>query len=172
MYLVFKRIKPDYVYTAIPTWSGFYVGLICKLLGIRHIIRVANDPEVEFSLNPKYPFHHKKLINASYKMADIVLAQNVFQFEILKKRFPKIKISKVFNPIVLDKDFLKTKFQFEGYIAWVANFRYQKNLRLLFEVALLLPLEKVKVVGQTLLPLDEETEFYLDKLKGLKNVEL
>ncbi|WP_157370290.1 hypothetical protein [Aquiflexum balticum] len=105
-------------------------------------------------------------------MADIVLAQNVFQFEILKKRFPKIKISKVFNPIVLDKDFLKTKFQFEGYIAWVANFRYQKNLRLLFEVALLLPLEKVKVVGQTLLPLDEETEFYLDKLKGLKNVEL
>ncbi|MCL6260785.1 glycosyltransferase [Aquiflexum sp. TKW24L] len=59
----------------------------------------------------------------------------------------------------------------EGYIAWVANFRRQKNLELLFRIAVTLPSENFKVAGMPNSSIDKETSFFVDKLKSLSNVE-
>jgi glycosyltransferase involved in cell wall biosynthesis len=166
----FLEIKPDFVYTSIPTWSAFYIGLICKILGIKHIIRIANDPDVDKSLLPNFPKFHEWLINAAYRMADLVLVQNHFQLQKLISKLPKVKVAKIANPIVLDKRYLKPKSEMKGYIAWLANFRYQKNLRLFYEIAINFPSETFKVGGEPLYPLDDETEVYLEKLKSLPNV--
>lgn len=171
IFKILRRVRPDFVYTSIPTWSAFYIGLICRLVGVRHIIRVATDHDVDKTLLPEFPKYQERLINAAYQMADMVLAQNQFQYKTLVTKFPKVKVVKIFNPIVLDKRFLTAKVEMKGYIAWLANFRYQKNLRLFYEIALNLPYETFKVGGEPLFPLDEETDVYLGKLKSLHNVQ-
>jgi glycosyltransferase involved in cell wall biosynthesis len=171
IYFAVKQVKPDYLFTSIPNWKGLFLGLISRLLGIKHIIRVANDPEADFSIIPYFPKHHIMMVNAAYKMADLILVQNIFQYKILVKKFPKAKVRKLFNPIVLDNNYLKKKEKKEGYIAWLANFRYQKNLKLLHDIVLRFPKEYFKVAGVEKLPLDNETEVYLKKLENLQNVE-
>jgi glycosyltransferase involved in cell wall biosynthesis len=168
---VLRKEKPDFLYTSIPTWHILYIALICKILKIKHIIRVATDSDVDNILMPEVPRHRNWMRNASYKLADLVVAQNDYQFETLKKLCPSTPVEKLFNPIELDNRFLKKKTQLSGYFAWVANFRRQKNLKLLYEVASAFPNEVFKVAGQPLYPLDEETAEYLPKLEKLPNVE-
>lgn len=170
MFFALKKIKPDYVYSSIPTWKVFFIGIICKILNIKHLIRVANDPDVDATLISNIPKLHIKLVHLAYKYSDLIVAQNNFQFQTLRHKYPQKKIIKLFNPIVVDSNWIKKKKQLEGYIAWVANFRHQKNLKLLFEICTTLPEEQILIAGIPKFPLDEETEFYLEKLKTLKNV--
>jgi glycosyltransferase involved in cell wall biosynthesis len=171
IYTVLKKEKPDIVYTSIPTWHILFVGLICRFLKIKHIIRVATDSDLDTTLMPEVPWHHNWMRALSYKIADLVVAQNEYQFQTLKKMCPHTKIGKLFNPIELDRRFLRIKDRKTGYIAWLANFRRQKNLKLLHDIAVGFPEEYFKVAGQPLFPLDEETAEYLPKLKKLSNVE-
>lgn len=171
IYSTLKEYKPDIVYTSIPTWHVVFVGLICRVLGIKHVIRVANDPDVDSSLMPDTPQYQNRMRDIAYRLADLVVAQNKFQYETLKRKFPKTRVEKLFNPIELDQRFLQSKQGMEGYIAWLANFRHQKNLKLLYEVAIELPNESFKVGGQPLIPLDEETEEYIGRLRELPNVQ-
>lgn len=171
LFLALKKSKPDVVYTSIPQWHTFYLGLMCKYLGIKHIIRIANDKNVNFELDNSLSYFDKKLINHAYRNSDLILAQSEYQYQELKVNFPKNKVEKLYNPIEIKKNYLVVKKDKLGYIAWVANFRHQKNLKLLFEIASKCGFEKFKIAGQPLLPMDDETEFYLNKLKELKNVE-
>jgi glycosyltransferase involved in cell wall biosynthesis len=171
LFQAIRRSNCDYVYTSIPFWHTFFTGLMCKFLGIKHIIRIANDKNVNFDLDKTLNSLDKKLIGFSYGMADYIFVQNDFQYENLKLEFPKIKIFKLFNPIEIKKDYLNIKKSKSGYIAWVANFRFQKNLKLLYEIAFSLPNEMFKIAGLALLPMDEETDTYIKKLKLLQNVE-
>jgi glycosyltransferase involved in cell wall biosynthesis len=142
-----------------------------RYLGIKHIIRIANDPDVNKSMIKGYPKSYEVQINLAYRFADYILAQNNFQYNTLLKIVPPERVLKISNPIVINQTYLNPKKTYLGYMAWIANFRYQKNFSLLYEIAVLLPNEKFKVAGQPLFPLDDETETYFDKLKKLPNVE-
>jgi glycosyltransferase involved in cell wall biosynthesis len=173
IYRALKQSKCDYLYISIPKWITFFLGLMCKKLGVKKIIRIPNDN----ILDERIYFDHKKFeaffVRQSLKFSDITLAQNDFQLNQLKLKYPKSKVYKIFNPIVIDQKFLKVKeYSIEGYIAWIANFRYQKNLFLLFKIARHIPGINFKVAGAPVLPLDKETEENLDRLKNLPNVEL
>jgi glycosyltransferase involved in cell wall biosynthesis len=171
LFRALKGKEIDFLYTSLPTWHIFYSGLICKILGIKHIIRIANDKNVKFELDKTQSFLDKLLIHNAYLQANLIIAQSEFQYQELRRKYPNKKIEKLYNPIELKKDFLNVKTTGEGYIAWVANFRFQKNLKLLFKIATILPFEKFKIAGQPLIPMDEETEVYVQNLKSLSNVE-
>lgn len=170
-YILLKKERFDFVYFAIPHWTCFYTSFLCKFTKTKQVLRIANDNDVDSSLYNDDKFHNNLLKNKGIKNSDFILPQNQLQFNILRSKFRVNNQLKISNPIVLNPDFLKQKRKLSGYIAWIANFRYQKNLKLLFEVASVLENENFKIAGQPLFPLDEETEYYYRKLKTLDNVE-
>lgn len=172
IYKALKKSECNYLYISIPRWTTFFLGLICKNLGIKKIIRIANDNV----LDKRIYVDHKKteafFIKLGLKYSDLTLTQNEFQYQKLKKSYPKNAVFKFFNPVVIDQKFLNPKnISRESYIAWVANFRYQKNLYLLYKIAKKLPELKFKIAGEPLFPLDKETKDNLDLINHLNNVE-
>jgi glycosyltransferase involved in cell wall biosynthesis len=171
IYQAIKKSQCDYVYVSIPKWNTFYIALICKILKVKFILRIANDNICDKRIYLNHSKLEAKYISLSFKTSDFILTQNEFQYRNLKAKFPLKRILKIFNPIVINKNVLFPKAIKIGFIAWVANFRYQKNLALLFQIASTLVNEKFKIAGIPLLPMDSETEESFNKLKELPNVE-
>lgn len=170
IYKLISQNNFDFVYIAKPHWVYYFTSVFCKLTKTKQIVRIANDKNVDKSLQGKQGFLTRLFYDKCIKNSEFVLAQNDFQYNKLKNEFNIKKVLKISNPIVLNKEYLEPKAKKKSYIAWLANFRYQKNLKLLFEVASLLKDQVFKVAGQPLNPLDEETKIYLQKLKTLSNV--
>jgi len=168
IFFCLKTVKPDYLIESIPSWSSLFMGVFCKILGIKQVLRLANDNMLDERITQgKFK---KFFIFRAFNISEFILVQNEYQFVTLIKKYPKKKILKISNPFILDKQFLKIKSQPNGYIAWVANFRYQKNLQLLYNIASSISHEKFFVAGQPLHPMDPETDTYFEKLKMLDNV--
>jgi glycosyltransferase involved in cell wall biosynthesis len=168
---VLKDSRCDFLIESIPSWSSFPTAMLCRFLKIRQVIRVANDNMLDERIKLTHNLFEQKMISLGFRFSDLVLTQNDFQFSQLKKRFPDKPIVKLSNPITLGEIHAKTGFDKNTYIAWVANFRYQKNLKLLFNIVRRCPNEKFKVAGLPLYPLDPETDEYFSKLKQLPNIE-
>jgi glycosyltransferase involved in cell wall biosynthesis len=170
----FKQIKSaqaDYLYESIPNWNTFFIALMCRRLRVKLILRIASDKMLEEkTLLSSFNFKNK-LVYMSFDRCDFILPQNKFQYNRLKELIPNKKIQLLHNPFEIDKDYLKIKNSKKGYISWVANFRYAKNLKMLFEIAQILPHNLFKIAGSSLPNLDEETKLYLTQLKTLKNIE-
>ena len=171
IYKAIKRSKPDYLYASIPGWASYYIALFCRKLGVKMILRVANDNMLDERIKITHSKFDQIFIAKAFKLADFISVQNEFQYQTLKKQFPDKKILKIYNPIKIDKSKNIVKKEMKGYLGWVANFRYQKNLKQLFEIASTFPDEKIKIAGIPLKNMDDETKEYLEKLKELSNVE-
>lgn len=170
IFFALKRTKPDFLYESIPFWGSYWVSIFCKLLGVKHIIRISNDNLLDKRLRNTASKSHQFFLFLGLKLCDYILAQNDYQFTTLKAKYPRKKILKVHNPIIIDRKHLSSKTNASGYIAWVANFRYQKNLRLLFEIAQLLPNEEFRIAGNPNSKIDAESKEYVGKLETLSNV--
>lgn len=170
-YFLLRRNLFDCTYISMPHWSVYFTGLISNLLGVRQILRLANDNNLDRNLGNKNTRIQNFFQDLGFSISTLVVAQNEFQFSFLKSKYRVKKLAKISNPIVLDKNYLRIKKQYFGYIAWAANFRRQKNLALLFELAELLSDEHFCVAGQPLVPMDEESATFYEKLKALPNVE-
>lgn len=171
VYKRIKSVKPDFYYESIPSWASYFSILICKLLGVKTILRVANDNMMDDRIYLTHSKFERNFIYRSFAIADFILPQNEYQYGRLTSMVPKYKIRKFHNPFVLVEGFLSPKWHRSSYIAWVANFRYQKNLNLLYQIASAMPHTVFKVAGQALPNLDDETSVCLEKLDFLKNVE-
>lgn len=169
-YYALKKREIDYLIDSIPSWGSFFLGIICRKLEITQIIRIANDNMLDERIKLTHSFFDRFFIFMAFNYSKIILVQNDFQFQALKLKFPKKEILKIFNPFIIDRKNLMAKSEVKGYIAWVANFRYQKNLKLLFNIANVLKNEEFKIAGIPLLPLDDESKGYIEKLKVLPNV--
>lgn len=170
-YFALKNFKVDYFYISMPHWTIYFTGLICRVLGIKQIIRIANDKNIDRKLSHDGTRIQNYFQDRGLKSSFLVLAQNQYQFGSLIGKFKIKNVKKISNPIVIDQDYLVEKVEFEGFIAWLANFRHQKNLKLLFSIACELSDEIFKIAGQPLHPMDEESEEYYQKLQRLENVE-
>lgn len=171
IFISLYKTKPDYLYESIPFWGSYWISIFCKLLGIKHIIRISNDNLLDKRLRNTASKSHQFFLFLGLRLSDYILAQNDYQFATLHKKYPSKKIMKVHNPIIVDKEFLISKPNPSGYIAWVANFRYQKNLKLLFEIAQILPHEEIKIAGNPNSKMDQESKEFVEKLQLLPNVE-
>jgi glycosyltransferase involved in cell wall biosynthesis len=170
IFFALKRTKPDFLYESIPFWGSYWISIFCKFLGIKHIIRISNDNLLDKRLRNTASKSHQFFLFLGLRLCDFLLAQNDYQFKTLKAKYPKKKILKIHNPIIVDGGHLNAKTHASGYIAWVANFRYQKNLKLLFEIAQSLPAEEFKIAGNPNSKIDAESKEYVEKLEKLPNV--
>ena len=170
LYKKIKQIKPDYLYVGIPSWHSFLYGIICRRLNIKFIQRISNDHMLDerFYKNNSKAEHF--FLKWGIKLSYCVLCQNDYQLNIIKKEFPNKKVLKISNPFFLNRDIALESEQKE-YIAWIDLFQYQKNLKLLYEIATLLKDEKFVVAGKASMEIDKETDTYLERLKKLPNVE-
>jgi glycosyltransferase involved in cell wall biosynthesis len=171
IYLAIKKNNPDYIYESIPNWNSFFLAMMCKSLKVKHIIRIANDNMLDERIKLRYSKFTQFFIQKGFSFCDFLSVQNQFQFNALRKKYPEKKIFKLYNPFEIENEIKIKKYDEKKPIVWVANFRYQKNLKLLFNVASLLCKENFKIAGVGLFPLDNETESYIEKLKDLPNVE-
>lgn len=171
IFMALKNSKADYIYEPIPTWNSFFLGIFCKLLGIKQILRVANDNMLDGRIKITHSRFDQIFIHLGFKICNFISVQNEFQFNALKRKLPFKKIIKLFNPFIIQDNLELKVFDEKSYICWVANFRYQKNLRLLFNIASTITNNEFKIAGQSKEKMDEETHDFVEKLKFLANIE-
>lgn len=167
-----KSIKPDYFVQGIPDWSSFVFAVICPFLGIRYIVRASNDNLIDERVYLEHSKLKACLLNLGLALSFAIICQNEYQYSKLKRRFPKKKIIKFGNPFFNPPLKNIENYSDRNYIAWVGLFQYQKNLKLLFEIASYLKSESFKIAGvKNFVDTDKETELYTTKLRELQNVE-
>ncbi|SIT75488.1 glycosyltransferase family 4 protein [Pontibacter indicus] len=170
LYRELKRVKPDYLYKGIPSWHSFLIGIICYHLDINFIQRISNDFLIDKRFFNSYSKVHWAFQNMGMRLSDYILCQNDYQFKIIHSQFPKKSIKKLCNPICLRSNEIMDVTHRE-YIAWLGLFQYQKNLKLLYEIATKLPQENFLIAGKESSEIDPDTIYYLGKLKELHNVQ-
>lgn len=170
LYRTLKKVKPDYLYKGIPSWHSFVIGLICQQLGIRFIQRISNDFLIDERFLKNHSRAHRKFQQMGMQLSDYILCQNEYQFSTLHRQFPNKAVKKIANPIYLQPATAIPGEPRRDYIAWLGLFQYQKNLKLLYQIACLLPQEQFLIAGKKSWDADAETLHYLDKLSDLPNV--
>ena len=170
IYKQIKQVQPDYLYQGIPGWNSFLLGILCYWLNIKFVMRISNDFLVDDRFYKSYSRTHRFFQKLGFRLSHAILCQNEYQFSIIKKEYPNKKVLKISNPIVLTPPAGEVENQDRNYIAWLGLFQYQKNLKLLYEIATILPREQFVVAGKEINTVDAETLMYLEELKKLPNV--
>lgn len=165
-----KAVKPDYLYQGVPGWPTFLIGIICRYLRIKFIVRISNDYLLDERFLRNYSRLHYYLVGLGLKSAYCILCQNSYQYGLVKSRYPAKPVLKVPNPILTEPMASGVSAKERSFIAWVGLFQYQKNLPLLYHIASLLKQEEFYIAGKALANIDEETHLHLEKLKQLPNV--
>lgn len=170
IYKIIKENKSDYLYQGIPSWQSFLLGVICYKLSIKFILRISNDYLVDSRLYKKSSRIHGLLLDFGIRTSYCVLCQNDYQYEIIKKRFPRKLVLKISNPIFIKNKLVSPSNSSRNYIAWIGLFQYQKNIPLLYDIACALAYENFVIAGREDVGCDQKTAIYLKKLKSLPNV--
>ncbi|HOJ19259.1 MAG TPA: glycosyltransferase [Ignavibacteriaceae bacterium] len=172
LYKKLRSSKPDYLVQGIPDWSTLFLGIMCKFLRIKLILRVSSDHLIDkrfyqFSTKTK-----KLMMTLGFSLSSIIICQNSYQYKIIRNKYKSKIIAEFGNPFYYKPVIKISQYGERKYIAWVGLFQFQKNLKLLYEIAYKLKNEEFRIAGD-ILPagIDEETREYLDKLKTLKNVQ-
>jgi glycosyltransferase involved in cell wall biosynthesis len=168
-YKTIKKVSPDYVYQGIPNWNSYFLGIICKLLRTKYILRISNDYFLDQRFNVRHSKFHKFFLMRGIKSAYCILCQNDYQYSVISKNFPGKRVFKISNPIVLQKNEI-VQYEKRKHIAWLGLFQYQKNLELLYQIASALHQETFVIAGKASTKCDETTLKYLDHLKKRNNV--
>ncbi|HTE28572.1 glycosyltransferase family 4 protein [Flavitalea sp.] len=171
LYQTIKRSKPDYFYEGVPCWKSFFFAIICRHLRVKYILRISNDCFLDERAHKTRSVPHLFFQRLGMKLSYCILCQNNYQYNIIKKEFPGKKIFKISNPLLLKGGAFSNEIQSKNYIAWLGIYQYQKNIPLLFEIASLLADEKFLIAGKEHPRCDEETQYYLQKLGQLPNVQ-
>lgn len=170
IYKKIKQTKPDYLYQSVPGWASFLIGLICRQLNIKYILRISNDFLLDDRFYHQFSKTHRFFQTMGIKLCHCVLCQNEYQFNIIKNKYKKNNVLKISNPIILNPDKISNDTHSRKYIAWIGLFQYQKNMKLLFEIAGTLKNEQFYIAGKETPGLDKQSDYYFQKLKILPNV--
>lgn len=170
---IYKKIRnsrPDYLYQGIPSWQSFVVGAVCKVLGIRYILRISNDYLIDERFFQKHSRVHRFFQLWGMRLAYCILCQNTYQYNIIRKRFPNKRVNTILNPFIPGQEPEYIPASKRSYIAWLGLYQYQKNLKLLYEIASLLQDTEFRIAGKEESKCDDNTLHYLELLRQLPNV--
>ena len=93
-----KKYAPDYI---IQAGAGFVVlplAIIARLNGVKFIHRIANNVDIDNRIFIKISKIGAILYRIGLSLTPIISCQNEYQYDKLKKRYPKKDIIKVVNP--------------------------------------------------------------------------
>jgi glycosyltransferase involved in cell wall biosynthesis len=169
-YKKISSVKPDYLYLSIPGWTSALFAVICRLLQIKLIQRISNDNQVDKRIRKQYSAIHQFFLNIGLGLSHHILCQNNFQLKTVKEKFPGKQVIKITNPFCLINEDVNEGSSSRRYIAWLGIYRAQKNLKLLFQIASILKHDHFVVAGKEGVNCDEDSRYYLEKLKQLPNV--
>jgi len=173
-YLLNKSIKkytPNYL---IQAGAGFIVlplSIISKLNGIKFIHRIANNVDVDKRLFKKISLFGALSYKLGLAITPIISCQNEYQYNTLKKKYPKKSIIKLVNPFDsknIKSDIVQRKDR--RYVSWIGNFQYQKNLPLLLKITKEFPDVNFKIAGKANNNIDKSLITILRKLENQPNV--
>ncbi|MET0636786.1 MAG: glycosyltransferase [Chitinophagaceae bacterium] len=170
IYRKIRDTKPDYLYQGVPGWTSFLFGRICRLLDIKFLVRISNDIIVDDRITKKFSKTYLYLQQHGLKLAYCIMCQNDYQYEQVKKRFPSKLVLKISNPVYQKFEGARPLAGPTSYIAWIGIFQYQKNLKLLYEIAKALPHQNFRIAGKEDPKCDQDTHLYIARLKELPNV--
>lgn len=164
------RYNPDYLFTECAGTNVGEMAFISKLLTIPFVYRVSNDMEVDKRLNEREGFINRKIYKWGLERAKYILAQNNYQYNILKRLYLANKVIKIYNPYYCPNNLPQIKSgRFRNYIAWIGIFQYQKNLPALLRIARNNSRIEFRIAGING-NVDKSTKIALEDLKRCKNV--
>lgn len=170
--IAIKKYNPDVVIQMVAGRFTFLGAIISKMLGKTFIYRIASDLDVDKRINKKLNKREKVLYKVGLKNTDIFICQNDYQYKALKEKFPQKTNVILYPPFALKKNLNIVEKNNRSYIAWMGNFRYQKNVAALIPIAKSLPDINFKITGKAHNDIDKVSLDALEELKILKNVQL
>jgi len=164
------KYNPDYLLAITSGTNVGVIALISKLLTIRFAYLVANDIEVDKRFNKREGFINRKIYKWGLERAKYILAQNNYQYNILKRLYSANKVIKIYNPYYCLNNLPQIKSgRLRKYIAWIGIFQYQKNLPALLRVARNNSRIEFRIAGMSG-NVDKSTKIALQDLKKCENV--
>ena len=168
-YKAIKKYNPDFVLQGCATENTGILAFLSKLLRKPFIHRVGSDMDVDGRIERTFSKLSMAVYHYGIRNASHISCQNKYQYNILKKKYPNKSISILHNPYFYkERKFIDNE---KKYIAWVGNFRYEKNLPALAKIASELSHYNFKIAGTKFQRTDSDTQVGLSKLEKLKNVE-
>lgn len=165
-----KKYNPDFIIQECADEFTGIMAFIATLLRKPFIHRIASDMDVDGRAKRNFSLFTLLTYEWGLKRATHISCQNRYQYDFLKKKFPHKSISILHNPYFMKKHNFKIG-EKKDYIAWIGNFRYEKNLPALAKIAKRLPKYNFKIAGTKFPQTDKNAEEGLTELENLKNVE-
>lgn len=164
--------RPDVVVQAVAGVNTGLMYLVSRVLRRPFVYRCANDIDVD----ERYRARLGKSSAAyafGFTRADAYVAQNSYQFEAIRRRFPTKPAVKLHNPYQSRVDVSYVARSERSYVAWLGVFQRQKNLPLLATLAEALPDISFRIGGKMEVGGDDlQTSEALERLRKLPNVAL
>ncbi len=169
LYKAIKKYNPDFILQGCATRFTGYLAYISKLLGKPFIHRIGSDMDADGRIKKTLSPVYQVIYYWGIRNANHISCQNKYQYDILKKKYPQKSISILHNPYFFKNREIKKRGN-RNYVAWVGNFRFEKNLPALAYVAEKFPDTKFKIAGTRFHTTDNDTEKGLGMLDKMKNV--
>ncbi|MCP5064117.1 MAG: glycosyltransferase [Ignavibacteriae bacterium] len=169
-YKTIKNYNPDFIMQGCATINTGILAFIAKLLGKPFIHRIGSDMDVDGRIDRTFSKWYLSVYYYGIKNATHISCQNKYQYNILTKKYPQKSISILHNPYFIKEQTFKND-NVKEYIAWVGNFRFEKNLPALAKIAKELPQYKFKIAGTKFAKTDDDSANGLEKLEQLSNIE-
>ena len=168
-YTALKDYNPDVILQGCAGINTGILALVARLLKKPFVHRIGSDMDVDHRINNILSKKDQLFYYYGIKRADHISCQNKYQYNILKQKYPDKSVSILYNPyFAKEPEFIQNE---RKYIAWIGNFRYEKNLPALAKTAESLKQYQFKIAGTRFNITDEDTKEGLNLLEKLKNVE-
>jgi glycosyltransferase involved in cell wall biosynthesis len=166
-----KNYNPDFIISECAGFDTGNMAMISKLTSTKFVYRIASNMETDGGYKTILSKAEQLGFEFGISMADIVLCQNEYQYKNIKLKYPQKECLVIHNPFyVKHSQNSNGDHNRKEYVAWLGNFRYQKNLMALLKTVESLPNTEFKIAGMPLPNIDQETSLALNKLKTCKNV--
>ncbi len=167
-----KRYNPDIVVQGCAGTITGSLGLVCRILRIPFVYRVANDIEADVRIRERLGLLQRIAFICGLFSSHAIICQNEYQLQRLRQRFPRKKVEKIPNPFDASRVNVEPIRPYceREYIAWLGVFQHQKNLPALVQVAKGLPQLEFRIAGKAGSSVDYETKQALATLRKLNNI--
>jgi glycosyltransferase involved in cell wall biosynthesis len=166
-----RNYQPDFIIQACCGFTTGILAFVSDLLGVPFIYRVANDMDADERYKERLSISQQLVYRYGLRRAAAIICQNQYQYDCLKRQFPRKPLHIIHNPFDTKGDAPDIRERpSREYFAWIGVFSHQKNLRLLHTVASMAPEIQFRVAGMPYENIDEETDRALDDLAHLPNV--
>jgi glycosyltransferase involved in cell wall biosynthesis len=172
LFKAIKKFRPDVIYQSGAGFITFLLSVICIILNIKFIHRMANDVDSDKRIKCKLGFYQRVFYRIGLRLSSIILCQNEYQFINISSRYKGKIVKKIHNPYTPLTELKKIKsINDRRYVAWLGMFQYQKNLTELLNIVEKFPKLLFVVAGESVSGIDLETQKSLIQLKACKNVD-